>query len=297
MLGQVNSWVFVAVTGIALSVVAVDAHAAQGAPSRDETGVIVEEGRISLDAIRVGDCFDDPSDLSGPVDSLDAVPCSQPHDNEASDVFDLPDGAYPGDAETDSLASQGCLASFEAYVGVSYQESELEVAPVTPTEEAWDTGVREVICFVYQPTGEKMTGSVGGQEAGVGDSPSTTETDTISGTAAFVSGAVTLALFVLLFAAIWRIFTKAGEAGWKSLIPVWNLIVLLRIAGRPSWWVVLLLIPLVNIVALVVMYVDVAKAFGKGTGFGLGMALVGFVFLPILAFGDAEYRGRLPRLT
>ncbi|HEV2071663.1 MAG TPA: DUF5684 domain-containing protein, partial [Acidimicrobiales bacterium] len=261
-----NSWIFVVVTGIALSggLDAHAAHAAQGGPSRDETGAIVEEGHLPLDALRVGDCFDDPRDPSGPVDSVNAVPCDQPHDNETSDTFDLPDGPFPGDAETDSLASQGCLASFETYVGVTYPESELEVAYVTPTEEAWDSGARKVICFVYQPTGEKLTVPVGGRGAALDDFSTTTETDTVSGTAAVVSGVVGLALFVLLFAALWRIYTKAGEAGWKSLIPVWNLIVLLRIAGRPSWWVILLLVPLVNIVALVVMYVDVAKAFGKG---------------------------------
>lgn len=120
-----------------------------------------------------------------------------------------------------------------------------------------------------------------------------TEVETMSGPAAFVLNVVVLALFVLLFAALWRIFTKAGEAGWKSLVPIWNLVVILRIAGRPAWWAILLLVPVVNIVVLVVMYVGVAKAFGKGTGFGFGMAFLGFVFLPILAFGDAEYRGPL----
>lgn len=288
-----NRWIVVAVTALALSVVAVEANAAQGEPSRDEDGAIIEEGRIPLDSIRVGDCFDDPSNPQDLVDSLRAVPCSRPHDNETSDRFELPDGTYPGDAETDSLASEGCLASFEAYVGVSYRDSELEVSHVTPTEEAWNDGDREVICFVFQPTGEKMIGSVGSPEAAVQESPRTAAEDTISGPAAFVFGVVALALSVLLFAAMWRIFTKAGEAGWKSLIPIWNFIVLLRIVGRPAWWVILLLVPFVNIVVLIIMYVDLAKAFGKGIGFALGLLLLGFIFLPVLAFGDAHYRGRL----
>lgn len=291
----VNRWIIVVVTALALSVVAGEAHSAQGEPSRDETGAIIEEGRIPVDSIRVGDCFDDPSDPQDLVDSLRAVPCSRPHDNETSDRFDLPDGTYPGDEETDSLASQGCLASFEAYVGVSYRDSELGVSHLTPTEEAWNDGDREVICFVFQPTGEKMIGSVGSPGAAVDDSPRTAAEDTVSGPAAFVFGVVALALSILLLAAMWRIFTKAGEAGWKSLIPIWNLIVLLRIAGRPAWWVILLLVPFVNIVVLIIMYVDLAKAFGKGIGFALGLLLLGFIFLPLLAFGDAQYRGRLPR--
>lgn len=285
----------VAATALALSVVAVEAHAAQSEPRRDETGTIIEEGRIPVDSIRVGDCFDDPSNPQELVDSLRAVPCSRPHDNETSDRFELLDGTYPGDAETDSLASEGCLASFQAYVGVSYRDSELEVSHVTPTEEAWNDGEREVICFVFQPTGEKMIGSVGSPEAAVDDSPRTAAEDTVSGPAAFVLGVVALAFFVLLFAAMWRIFTKAGEAGWKSIIPIWNLIVLLRIGGRPAWWVVLLLLPFLNIVVLIMMYVDLAKAFGKGIGFALGLLLLGFIFLPLLAFGDAHYRGHPAR--
>jgi hypothetical protein len=88
----------------------------------------------------------------------------------------------------------------------------------------------------------------------------------------------------------WRIFEKAGHAGWKSIVPVYNVIVLLDIVGRPLWWIVLTLIPVVNVVILAVLYVDLAKSFGKSTGFGIGLLLLGFIFAPMLAF-NAEYRG------
>jgi len=81
------------------------------------------------------------------------------------------------------------------------------------------------------------------------------------------------------------------EEGWKAIIPIWNTIVLLRIAGRPWWWVFLFLVPIVSLVVLFVMYIDVAKAFGKGAGFGVGMTLLSFIFNPILGFGDAEFQG------
>ncbi len=129
------------------------------------------------------------------------------------------------------------------------------------------------------------------------DATGGTTTDSISVVAAVLVSLVFLAIFVLLVAAMWRIFTKAGEAGWKSLIPIWNLIVLLRIAGRPAWWLLLFLVPLVNIVVAIIMYVDLAKAFGKGIGFALGMIFLSVIFLPILAFGDAQYRGRVARLS
>lgn len=89
----------------------------------------------------------------------------------------------------------------------------------------------------------------------------------------------------------WRIFQKAGEAGWKAIIPIYNALVLLRIVGRPAWWFVLMLIPVVNFVVAAIVYIDLAKSFEKGTGFGIGLLLLGFIFAPILAFGSAEYQG------
>jgi len=102
---------------------------------------------------------------------------------------------------------------------------------------------------------------------------------------------VYLAIFVLVVAGLWRVFTKAGEAGWKAIIPIWNALVLLRIVGRPLWWVILLLIPLVNFIVWLIVSLDLAKSFGKGSGFGVGLWLLSFIFVPILGFGSATYRG------
>ena len=102
---------------------------------------------------------------------------------------------------------------------------------------------------------------------------------------------VYLAIVVFFIAAYWRIFTKAGEAGWKAIIPIWNIIVLLRIIGRPWWWILLFLIPIVGIVIGIIMYIDLAKSFGKGGGFAVGLILLGFIFIPVLGFGSATYVG------
>jgi len=104
-------------------------------------------------------------------------------------------------------------------------------------------------------------------------------------------GLIPLALFVLMIASAWIIFTKAGKPGWACLIPIYNIIVMLDVVGRPWWWLLLLLIPLVNIAIAVILCIDLAKAFGKGAGFGIGILLLGFIFYPILAFGDAQYEG------
>jgi hypothetical protein len=98
-----------------------------------------------------------------------------------------------------------------------------------------------------------------------------------------------LAIAVLMIVAMWKVFEKAGEPGWAAIIPIYNFFVLLKIAGRPAWWFILLFIPFVNFIILIMVSIDVAKRFGKGTGFGLGLAFLGFIFYPILGFGDARY--------
>jgi hypothetical protein len=100
-----------------------------------------------------------------------------------------------------------------------------------------------------------------------------------------------LILVVLVIASMWRIFDKAGQPGWAAIIPIYNLYVLLKVAGRPRWWLLLCLIPIVNVFVLLVVDVDVARGFGKSAGFGVGMWLLMFIFYPILGFGDARYQG------
>ncbi len=102
---------------------------------------------------------------------------------------------------------------------------------------------------------------------------------------------IELALMVLLVAGLWKTFTKAGKPGWAAIIPIYNYIVALEIAGKPLWWVILLLIPFVNIIVVIIACIALAEKFGKGAGFGVGLALLGFIFFPILGFGEAKYLG------
>jgi hypothetical protein len=100
-----------------------------------------------------------------------------------------------------------------------------------------------------------------------------------------------LAVYILEVIGMWRAFDKAGKPGWAAIVPIYNFYVLCKIAGRPGWWWVLLFIPIVNIVIWFIVSIDTAKAFGKTTGFGVGLALLPFIFWPILGFGDATYQG------
>ncbi|MGZ4129921.1 MAG: DUF5684 domain-containing protein [Actinomycetota bacterium] len=109
-----------------------------------------------------------------------------------------------------------------------------------------------------------------------------------------VATLIYLVIAVVDIVAMWRLFTKAGQPGWAAIIPIYNLYVLVKIAGREGWWVILYFIPFVNIVVWFIVAIDVAKNFGKSTGFGIGIALLSFIFIPILAFGDAQYIGARP---
>ncbi len=89
--------------------------------------------------------------------------------------------------------------------------------------------------------------------------------------------------------ALWVIFTKAGQPGWAAIIPIYNAITMLRVAGKPGWWIFLFLIPVVNFVFMIMMLNGIAKNFGKGTGFTVGLFFLPFIFYLILAFGPAKY--------
>lgn len=100
-----------------------------------------------------------------------------------------------------------------------------------------------------------------------------------------------LAIIVLVIAGFWKMFVKAGQPGWAAIIPIYNSYIMCKIAGRPGWWVILLLIPYLNLIFWIIILLDLAKSFGKGIGFAVGMILLSFIFIPILGFGDAEYQG------
>jgi hypothetical protein len=102
---------------------------------------------------------------------------------------------------------------------------------------------------------------------------------------------VALVILVVTIAAMWKVFEKAGEPGWAAIVPIYNVIVLLKIAGKPLWWIILLLIPFVNFIIIILVYVALAKNFGKGVGFALGLVFLSFIFFPLLAWGDARYQG------
>lgn len=111
----------------------------------------------------------------------------------------------------------------------------------------------------------------------------------ISNSMSFGIVACELAIAVLIIASMWIAFAKAGEPGWAAIIPIYNIYVMCRMGGKPGWWVLLMLIPIVNLVVIIVVCIGISTHFGRGAGFGVRLALLGFIFWPILAFSDSQY--------
>ena len=99
-------------------------------------------------------------------------------------------------------------------------------------------------------------------------------------------------VFLGLIFALWRIFEKAGKPGWAAIVPIYNVIILLEIVGKPWWWIILMIfVPLGSIIWGIWMINLLSKSFGKNEGFTVGLIFLSIIFYPILGFGNATYKG------
>ena len=111
------------------------------------------------------------------------------------------------------------------------------------------------------------------------------------GTLGFMFSLAAIIFGILVIIGMWKVFTKAGEPGWMSLIPFLNTYKLYKIAWGNGWLFLLGLIPIVNIVVYIMVSIKMARAFGMGTGFAVGLILLPSIFYLILGFGDSVYYG------
>lgn len=100
-----------------------------------------------------------------------------------------------------------------------------------------------------------------------------------------------ISVFILEVVALWFVLEKAGEPGWAAIIPIYNYLMVIKIAGKPWWFILMMLIPLVNIVICIIILNGLSKSFGKDEAFTVGLVFLHFIFLPILGFGKAQYSG------
>ena len=99
-----------------------------------------------------------------------------------------------------------------------------------------------------------------------------------------------IGIIVFFLACLWKIVAKAGEPGWSGIIPIYNMMVLAKIGQKPIWWGALVLIPIAGIVFQIWIWNRVVKRFGYSEGFTVGVILLPIIFIPILAFSNAQYR-------
>ena len=137
-----------------------------------------------------------------------------------------------------------------------------------------------------------------------GSYTTTTQPTVDSGTAAVLAGfgivtwLICLAIGVACLVAMWKIFTKAGKEGWKCLIPFYNTYLLFEIAGMNGWMFLIMFIPFVgSLIALILLAGGLAKQFGQGTGFAVGLFFLTPIFMMILGFGSAQYQGTTPQVA
>ena len=105
-------------------------------------------------------------------------------------------------------------------------------------------------------------------------------------------------LIILIYAAAlvqviaqWKVFLKAGQPGWAAIIPVYNIYIMTKIAGKPGYWTLLCLIPVVNIIYTIWLLNMISKSFGHDEGFTVGLVILDIIFWPILGFGRSKYLG------
>jgi len=123
------------------------------------TAVLVAACAPSVLKLDIGTCFDDPSTLESVTD-VPIRDCSDPHDNEVIALDQMSATVYPGDDAVTSISEETCVRAFDGYLGEPYLESLYEVGWLSPSSESWDVGDREIICFAFDPTPQKITGSL-----------------------------------------------------------------------------------------------------------------------------------------
>lgn len=127
---------------------------------RGDDGSINRSGDLAVSDLRVGDCFDLKDDAEEEVDDVTARPCSEPHGFELVHTGTVASDGYPSDAAFGAWLEDNCLPAFEDYVGLSYQQSALEVTWFQPTPGGWDDGDHTVQCAVYDPAQPELSEAV-----------------------------------------------------------------------------------------------------------------------------------------
>jgi hypothetical protein len=157
LLSQVLRFWWIPAVGIALAVGYITTA------QRGDDGELSTAGNVTVDELRVGDCFNaaEFSDSAeAEVSDVDGVPCDQPHAFEVYAVADYAGDTYPAtDPQFQAAFGEVCVPPFESYVGIPYADSVLWASAITPTEEGWNDGDREFICHLHEENATPLSES------------------------------------------------------------------------------------------------------------------------------------------
>lgn len=130
--------------------------------SRSSTGEITKQGDLTAADLRVGDCFDLKDPAADEINDVTAIPCGKEHEFELFFVGSLPEGAYPAEDAFKAYVTTNCFPAFGTFVGKTYEDSELDIYWLIPTDDAWRAGDREVQCSAFHPRIHRLTQSLKG---------------------------------------------------------------------------------------------------------------------------------------
>ena len=130
--------------------------------SRSDSGEITKSGDLAASDLRVGDCFDLKDPEAEEVGDVTAIPCTSEHEYEMFFSGTMPEGPFPDDKGFVDWLDTNCVPAFGSYVGLAYEESELDIFWLQPTGEAWADGDRSIQCAVYHPRIHRLTESLKG---------------------------------------------------------------------------------------------------------------------------------------
>jgi hypothetical protein len=129
---------------------------------RGEGGEIAKPGDLTAVDLRVGDCFDLKDPEATEVDNVVARPCTEEHEYEMFYTGSMPEGDYPPKSVIEVFMNTNCMPAFLAYVGKEYEASTLDLSWLSPTPDTWSQGDRSIQCSVYDPSVDRLTGSIKG---------------------------------------------------------------------------------------------------------------------------------------
>ena len=99
-----------------------------------------------------------------------------------------------------------------------------------------------------------------------------------------------LSIITFVIISMWKVFVKAGQPGWACIVPIYNILIMLKIANKPWRWIFMFIIPIANLVFAIMLLHRISLSFGKGGGFTVGLLFLGIIFWGILAFDKSEYK-------